>query len=187
MLNFHTKLQPNSTTRIQAVMKWIDFFKGQLLHLFQFSPEAHSKWNRSFIMGASCWFYSFPGILVLLLLLEARFCSLHEATLYILTALNSFMSDWVYIGVSSYSHALDRWFATASLLATVSKFFILSLTIVEWMIAIALLASSLYTLSQSRKSKVEKTFLFWHCAWHVIGPIGMCWLVLIEYRELIKG
>lgn len=164
----------------------MNFFTEQILHLFHFSPEAHSKWDRSWLMGASCWFYSLPGMMLLLFPVEARFCSLHEATLYILTAFNSFMSDWVYVGVSSYSHAFDRWFATASALATVSKFFLLSLTLVEWGIAITLLLSSFYTLSQSRKAKVQKHFLFWHCIWHILGPFGMCWLVWIEF-EIVQG
>ena len=170
-----------------VVNKVIAFFHDHFIHLFRFSPEAHSKWNRSFIMGASCWFYAFPGLLLLLLLNEIRFCSIYEATLYILTALNSFISDWVFIGVSSYSHAFDRWFATASAISTIVKFFALSLTIFEFIIALIFLCVSLYMLRQSRKSKKENEFLFFHCSWHAIGSIGMCWLVWLEYCFVSKN
>ena len=169
----------------------VDFFVHHMTKLMKLSPEVHGSWQKSWIMGLSCWFYSFPGIMCFTLLLNEYYdyplsftFIILEGILYTLTAFNSFLSDYVYIGITHYSHAFDRIFATSSAISIFIKIFWVTFTVIELFIWIILWIVALSMLSRSRKSKTQNEFMFNHFLWHLIGSMGMCWIIGIQYNNL---
>lgn len=169
----------------------MDFFVHHILHLFKLSPKVHGNWQPNWIIGASCWFYSFPGIMCIALLLPRYYqyplpfsYTFMESILYLLTAFNSFLSDYVYIGISHFSHAFDRIFATLSALSIFSKVFILTFTISEFIIFFILWIAALSMLNNSRKSKIQSEFMRFHFLWHLISSMGMCWVIWVQHNNM---
>lgn len=166
------------------------FFRDQVTTLLAFSPEVHGKWERSWIMGLSCWFYSFPGILSLYKGYQAfsnnpsrLFINILEGSLYIMTACNSFLSDHVYIGITHYSHAFDRVFATLSAVSIAVKVLFVKFTAFEVIIFVDLWAIALWMLSQSRKSRSQRDFVWNHFWWHLVSSLGMCWVISAQFNN----
>ena len=107
-----------------------------------------------------------------------------EGLLYTLTAFNSFLSDYVYIGITHYSHTFDRIFATSSAISMAFKTLIITFTLFEFVMFIIIWIIALSMLSKSRKSKRQNEFMFYHFAWHLIGSFGMCWVIWVQYKQL---
>ena len=169
-----------------------DFFVRHISKLVKLSPEVHGSWEKSWIMGLSCWFYSFPGIMCFTLLLNEYYhypitfnFIFMEGILYTLTAFNSFLSDYVYIGIRHYSHAFDRIFATSSAISIFVKIFWVTFTILEFIMFCILWIIALSMLSRSRKSKTQNEFMFNHFLWHFVSSLGMCWIIWVQYLNLV--
>merc|ERR1712154_67944 len=162
-----------------------DFFLHQIRALARLSPEVHGKWDKSWLIGLSCWFYALPGILCFCLYPPScRFATM-EGTLYTLTAINSFLSDYVYVGKRHFSHATDRIFATLSAVSIFSKIFTTTyrygaLSLNEFASFVALWVAALWMLSKSRRSSTQTEFIRHHFVWHLISSLGMCWIIWVE-------
>ena len=167
-----------------------NFLQDHLSHLFAFSPKVHGRWQRSWLMGLSCWFYAFPGIICFFMAFTVfaddplrQFLRVSEGLLYGMTAFNSFLADHVYLGITHYSHAFDRISATLSAVSIATKVFTTTFTLFEFTVFAALWITALSMLLKSRQSKTQRDFVWNHFMWHLVGSLGMCWVLWIQYKN----
>jgi len=129
--------------------------------------------RRSLILGMSCLCYLFPAVYVCV---KGK---LKSTIAWILQAVVSFLSDFVYSGVNSVSHALDRWLAVGMTLYMVW----LAYTAISTAFALTVLLPLTCMFFSKRAIHVSfEHYVMWHTLWHVTGSA----LVVSTYYNMNK-
>jgi hypothetical protein len=130
--------------------------------------------RRDTLVGLSCLLYAAPVLL-------------GAPVTYLAQAMASFGSDYIYTGLVSRVHLLDRWMATIHTLHAVA----LAAGIIPgqrggsvlplWLVA-CLTASAIACFGMSKRCIARgdfEAYRLWHTLWHIAGPAVMC---VIFYR-----
>lgn len=135
--------------------------------------------RRDIFVGGSSFLYAVPVLL-------------GAPPTYVLQAVVSFCSDYLFTGLTSRFHLVDRWMASlhtihAVLLAAGALPGQEGVPVLPMWAVVVLTTATMFCFAMSKRCVAEKDFgsyRLWHTLWHVVGPASM---VLIFYRYCGTG
>jgi len=137
--------------------------------------------TRSLLVGISC--FSF--------LLPALFCgSLPLSFVWVLQAIFSFMGDFVYFGIPSVFHGIDRVFATTMTLYTVVTALIWFPSDIKIVVPALTYVSTIFICKSKAATKTgeESNFYKYHATWHFIaGPSAAFAMHVIQKQQALAA
>jgi hypothetical protein len=135
------------------------------------SRQSSLSWGhkRSLMIGLSCFLFLLPIPLLL------KSCCRFAAFMLAVVTVSSFCSDYVYTGVDSWSHLLDRTFAPIALISNI--YAVYSLFGIKWTLpAVLAVKCHILAIYQAKINNYEK-FVVFHSLWHATG-VG---LILLSF------
>lgn len=112
------------------------------------------------MLGASCFLFALPVPFL-------KACYPCTAALFGVTTLSSFLSDYLYSGLDSWTHAFDK--TVAVLVFSFSLNAVYSTAGLLWTTSCTLALACYVKGMEAVKRKDYHGFVFWHSMWHVVG------------------
>jgi len=154
------------------------------------STKSRIVWGRSTVVGISCFLYVLPGVVAFLMGGTAddsdmKLWSAITLSLWLLQALLSFNSDYVFAGRSSVAHILDRGIApTMALFITWRTIVVIATARLQWYHYLSILFGIPFIfqcLYNSRKCETGSQFRLWHSMWHLTSSVGCGFVTYLEF------
>lgn len=145
------------------------------------SRQSSLPWGHkpSPIIGASCFLFLLPIPLLL------RACCPVSACMLFIVTISSYLSDHVFTGLESWSHALDRVLAPTALISCMYATY--STCGLAWvLLSMAAIKCHVWANYYSKNNMYDQ-FVIWHSLWHAVGVglilfcftyngvVGKCW------------
>lgn len=135
------------------------------------SRQSSLSWGhkRSTMIGVSCFLFLLPIPLFI------KSCCPFAAFMLALVTVSSFSSDYLYTGVESWSHTLDRAFAPIALFSNIyAIYYLFGIT---WTLpAVISVSCHVLAMYHSKHNNYDK-FVIFHSLWHATG-VG---LILLSF------
>eukprot|EP01084_Bolivina_argentea_P111646 199136_1 len=146
------------------------------------TPDEHERgaphWT-NWMVAISCSFFIMPSLLIIVLRAwnNVRMCIIFDAIYFIIVAICSFLSDYVYCWSTEKTCVdfvtVDQWTATGGVVIVIIGIVINPYPIILRIIDFGALLGAIYCIGKSRRAEDKYAWRKWHCIWHLFCGLSI--------------